>query len=113
MSRQLEGLRDRSMLMKADIRSAAKSAGVLFAVATPPPMTRSGALFAGLGTLFSFFVVMVFFKLAPKRQAESRFWRSVNQVAPPNFARRWPLWVAAGLVAFLGAQAFFQLVIVR
>jgi hypothetical protein len=76
-------------------------------------MTRSGALFAGLGTLFSFFVVMVLFKVAPKRQAESRFWQSVNQIAPPNFERRWPLWVAAGVLAFLLAQAFLQLVIVR
>lgn len=99
--------------MTAAIWSAAKSAGIVFAVAGPPPMTRSGAVFAGLGTLFAFFVVMMLFKLAPKRQAESRFWRSVNQLTPPNFDRRWPLWVGAGLVAFLAAQAFVQLAIAR
>lgn len=101
------------MPVTAAIWSAAKSAGVVFATAGPPTMTRSGAVFAGLGTLFSFFVVMVLFKLAPKRQAESRFWRSVNQLTPPNFDRRWPLWVGAGLVAFLAAQAFVQLAIAR
>jgi hypothetical protein len=56
---------------------------------------------------------MVMFKLAPERQAESRFWRSINQLAPPNFARRWPWWVGAGIVAWLAAQAFFQFVVIR
>jgi hypothetical protein len=84
-----------------------------FVAYDPPPITREGAIAGGLGTLFAFFLVMVMFKLAPERQAESRFWHSINQLAPPNFARRWPWWVGAGIVAWLAAQAFFQFAVIR
>jgi hypothetical protein len=85
----------------------------LFVAYGPPPITREGAIAAGLGTLFSFFLVMVMFKLAPERQAESRFWHSINQLTPPNFARRWRWWVGAGIVAWVAAQAFFQFAVIR
>jgi len=107
-------LLNRSRALTPAVREAAKSAGFgLFVASGPPPITREGAIAGGLGTLFAFFLVMVMFKLAPERQAESRFWRSINQLAPPNFARRWPWWVGAGIVAWLAAQAFFQFVVIR
>jgi hypothetical protein len=99
---------------KTVIRDTAKTAGLGFLVSSgPPPITREGAIAGGLGTLFAFFLVMAMFKLAPKRQAESRFWHSINQITPPDFDRRWPWWVGAGIFAFIVAQAFFQLAIVR
>ena len=67
----------------------------------------------GLGTLFAFLVVMTMFFLAPKRAATSRFWQSVSHLAPRNFSRRWPYWLGAGILAFLLAQAFFLLAVVR
>ena len=67
----------------------------------------------GLGTLLAFFVVMTIFFVASKRAATSRFWQSVNHVTPPNFSRRWPWWLGAGLLAFLLAQGFFQLALIR
>ena len=82
-------------------------------LAGPPPITREGVIAGGLGTLFAFLLVMTMFFLAPKRAATSRFWQSVNHIAPRNFSRRWTYWLGAGILAFLLAQAFFLLAVVR
>ena len=82
-------------------------------LAGPPAITREGVIAGGLGTLFALLVVMTMFFLAPKRAATSRFWQSVNHIAPRNFSRRWPWWLSAGVLAFLLAQAFFQLALIR
>lgn len=76
-------------------------------------MTHSGLLATGLGTLIGFLAVMALFKLAPSRQANSRFWRSINSIALPNFDRRWTWYVGGGVLVWVVLQAGFQLALGR
>ncbi len=76
-------------------------------------MTHSGLLAAGLGTLGAFLAVMALFKLAQSRQANSRFWRSINSIALPNFDRRWAWYAVAGVLLWVVLQAAFQLALGR
>jgi hypothetical protein len=76
-------------------------------------MTHSGLLASGVGTLVAFLALMAMFRLAPSRQTNSKFWRSINSIAPPNFDQRWARYVGACLIVFVVYQATFQLALGR
>jgi hypothetical protein len=76
-------------------------------------MTHSSLLASGVGTLIAFLALMTMFRLAPSRQTNSKFWRSINSIAPPNFDQNWERYVGACLIVFVVYQVTFQLALGR